>query len=297
MSAMISNSFTKLHSFFTRLQNPFNWISKPLLPSLITPLKHRAQKGCVYLIGAGAGDIELLTLKAYRLLQEADVVLYDWLVNKDVLTILPHRVETIFVGKKAGCHSMSQTEICQLMLEQAQQGKRVVRLKGGDPSIFGRLNEETTILTEHDIPFAIVPGITAASGCAAYSGIPLTDRDCTQSVRFVTAHLKNEGEQPPWENLAISTDTLVFYMGLNRIEHIAKQLTQHGMLSSMPMAIIDQGTSANQQVCISTLENIKSDNQWRTFTGPALIIVGKVIEKRQKVDLALLSAKSTVNLI
>jgi uroporphyrin-III C-methyltransferase len=244
--------------------------------------------GAVYLIGAGTGDVELLTLKAYRLLQQADVVLYDWLVNQDVLALLPKKTQRIFVGKKAGCHHMSQAQICQLMLEQAQQGKQVVRLKGGDPSIFGRLNEETQILTQHNIPFAIVPGITAALGCAAYSGIALTDRDCTQSVRLVTAHLKDQQDQPQWQSLATCQDTLVFYMGLNRIEHIAQQLLKHGMAADMPMAIIDQGTSDAQQVCCATLASIAETVQWQSFSGPALIIVGKVVNKRQAVDLSLL---------
>lgn len=247
------------------------------------------KQGSVTLIGAGAGDLELLTIKAYRLLQEADVVLYDWLVNQEILTILPARTEAIFVGKKAGEHSMSQAEICQLMLNQAQQGKKVVRLKGGDPSIFGRLSEETQILTQHQIPFAIVPGVTAASGCAAYSGIPLTDRECSQSVRLVTAHLKHEDDQPQWQNIATSQDTLVFYMGLNRVEQVASQLIKHGMDKNMPMAIIDKGTSTEQAVCCATLATIATTEQWKNFSGPALIVVGKVVERRQQVDLSLLS--------
>lgn len=256
-------------------------------PSLTA--QHPTKQGSVTLVGAGAGDLELLTIKAYRLLQEADVVLYDWLVNQEILTILPERTEAIFVGKKAGEHSMSQAEICQLMLNQAQQGKKVVRLKGGDPSIFGRLSEEAQILTEHQIPFAIVPGVTAASGCAAYSGIPLTDRECSQSVRLVTAHLKHEDDQPQWQNIATSQDTLVFYMGLNRVEQVASQLIEHGMDENMPMAIIDKGTSTEQAVCCATLASIASTEQWKTFSGPALIVVGKVVERRQAVDLSLLA--------
>lgn len=255
-----------------------------------------AKQGSVTLVGAGAGDLELLTIKAYRLLQEADVVLYDWLVNQEILTILPERTEAIFVGKKAGEHSMSQAEICQLMLNQAQQGKKVVRLKGGDPSIFGRLSEEAQILTEHQIPFAIVPGVTAASGCAAYSGIPLTDRECSQSVRLVTAHLKDKDDQPQWQNIATSQDTLVFYMGLNRVEQVASQLIEHGMDENMPMAIIDKGTSTEQAVCCATLASITSTEQWKHFSGPALIVVGKVVERRQAVDLSLLArSQVTVN--
>lgn len=267
----------------------------------LSTIKHETardnKQGSVTLVGAGAGDIELLTVKAYRLLQEADVVLYDWLVNPEVLTLLSSNCEALFVGKKAGAHSMSQAEICQLMLQKAQAGNKVVRLKGGDPSIFGRLNEETDILTKHNIPFAIVPGVTAASGCAAYTGIPLTDRACSQSVRLVTAHLKDEGEQPQWPNLASSKDTLVFYMGLNRVEHVANQLMTNGMNPNMPMAIVDKGTSQAQALCCATLNTISNTQQWKSFSGPALIIVGEVVERRHQVDLRLLTSNKNVVVI
>ncbi|WDE11486.1 uroporphyrinogen-III C-methyltransferase [Thalassomonas haliotis] len=284
-SGFFTQSWLRLNGFVTQVQHK---LVKGELPAKTkTQLKRR--RGCVYLIGAGAGDVELLTVKAYRLLQQADIVLYDWLANKEILKILPAETETVFVGKRAGHHSMPQEKICQLLTAHALKGKRVVRLKGGDPSIFGRLNEETRTLSEHDIPFAIIPGITAASGCAAYSGIPLTERGCSQSVRFVTAHFKNPAEQPNWQNLASSKDTLVFYMGLNRIEDIAGHLTGHGMDREVPMAIIDQGTTAEQQVCYGKLGNIAQQNLWQSFTGPALIIVGEVVNKRQKVSLPLLA--------
>ncbi len=284
-SGFFNQSWLRLNGFVTHMQHK---LVKGGLPAKTTT-QHQRHRGCVYLIGAGAGDVELLTVKAYRLLQQADIVLYDWLANKEILKLLPAKTETVFVGKRAGHHSMPQEKICQLLTEHALMGKQVVRLKGGDPSIFGRLNEETRALSAHDIPFAIIPGITAASGCAAYSGIPLTERSCSQSVRFVTAHFKNPAEQPDWQNLASSRDTLVFYMGLNRITDIADQLIDHGMDKHLPMAIIDQGTTTGQQVCCTTLGSVGQQALWHDFTGPALIIVGEVVNKRQKVDLPLLA--------
>lgn len=292
-NALLTN-FT-LNQTVARINGFADYFSGKFTDKLFTTnrsVEHNNKSGSVTLVGAGAGDIELLTVKAYRLLQEADVVLYDWLVNPEVLTLLSSKCEALYVGKKAGAHSMSQAEICELMLQKAQAGNKVVRLKGGDPSIFGRLNEETDILTKHNIPFAIVPGVTAASACAAYTGIPLTDRACSQSVRLVTAHLKDDDAQPQWPNLATSKDTLVFYMGLNRVEHVAKQLIDNGMSADMPMAIIDKGTSKEQDLCCSTLANISSTQQWKSFTGPALIVVGKVVERRHQVDLTLLSKDS-----
>lgn len=245
--------------------------------------------GKVYLVGAGVGDPELLTLKAYRILQMADVILIDWLVNPDLYDYFPKGVERIFVGKKCGKHSMKQDDICTLILQQAQLGKTVVRLKGGDPSIFGRLAEETDILTKHNIDFAVVPGVTAASGCAAYAGIPLTHRDCAQSVRFVTASLKDENQEANWRNIAHEQDTLVFYMGLSRVAKIAERLVEYGMRANMPIAIVDRGTLSGQQVCCSSLASIEEDMQAYKFVGPAIIIVGEVVNKRQHVALDMLA--------
>ncbi|QBY05640.1 uroporphyrinogen-III C-methyltransferase [Thalassotalea sp. HSM 43] len=246
----------------------------------------------VYLIGAGAGDAELLTLKAYRILQSAEVILVDWLVNEDIYQYFPKQAEVLFVGKKCGQHSLKQDQICQLLLAKAQQGKRVVRLKGGDPSIFGRLAEETLILQQHNIDFAVVPGITAATACAAYSGIPLTHRDCAQSVRFVTASLKNKDQEANWRLLAHEQDTLVFYMGLNKVATISDRLIAHGMRDDMPIAIIDKGSLSEQQVVCSTLSNIATDMSKYSLAGPALIIVGEVVNKRQSVSLELLDSQA-----
>ncbi|OUS31803.1 uroporphyrinogen-III C-methyltransferase [Thalassotalea sp. 42_200_T64] len=252
--------------------------------------KRPQRQGQVYLIGGGCGDPELLTMKAHRILQSADVIMVDWLVNPDLYRYFPKAAQVEFVGKKCGQHSVPQDEICQQMLNHALAGKTVIRLKGGDPSIFGRLAEETDILTQHQIPFAIIPGITAASGCAAYAGIPLTHRDCAQSVRFVTASLKDSDAEANWRNIANEKDTLVFYMGLSKVSQIAQRLIKYGMKDSMPIAIVDQGTLSTQQVCCSSLANISNDMKFYDFKGPALIIVGEVVSKRQSVSLDLFTS-------
>jgi uroporphyrin-III C-methyltransferase len=287
----------RLNQFFTLpKQSNFlpHWLNSRLLNNQIHA--HRScvvKQGQVYLIGAGPGDAELLTLKAHRLIQQADVVMYDWLVNPDILNMIPATTERVFVGKKCGQHSMPQGDICQLMVDVAKQGKNIVRLKGGDPAIFARAGEECDILAKHRINFAIVPGITAASGASAYAGIPLTHRDCAQSVRFITAHLKSEKEQPDWANIVPkgenkAGETLVFYMGLRRLKSIMQNLVEHGLCESMPVAVIDQASSRQQKVCIGSALNISQRVENMDFNGPAVIIVGEVVSKRCKVDLELL---------
>jgi uroporphyrin-III C-methyltransferase len=292
-----------------------NWLNHYFSHNKLVPRRKRNDKGHVYLIGAGPGDAELLTLKAHRLIQQADVVMYDWLVNPDIIKMIPRHVERVFVGKKCGRHSMQQADICQLMVEVALTGKNIVRLKGGDPAIFARAAEECDVLAKHHIDFAIVPGITAASGASAYAGIPLTHRECAQSVRFITAHLKSfigelksekstvgelksPTDEPNWQALVAGArasqstnkgETLVFYMGLKRIDIIMQRLTTHGLMASTPVAVIDQATTAQQQVCIGTLENIAQRVLERNFQGPAVTIVGEVVNKRHDVNLSLLS--------
>lgn len=256
--------------------------------SVMTPQSPR-RIGEVLLVGAGCGDADLLTLKAYKALQTADVVMYDWLVNPDILELIPSQVERVFVGKKCAQHSMQQGDICKLMVQYAKWGKRIVRLKGGDPAIFARAGEECDELAKHNIPFVIVPGITAASGASAYAGIPLTHRDCAQSVRFITAHLKSEDSEPDWDNIvakehASQGETLVFYMGLRRLEKIMLRLLEHGMNNSMPVAVIDKATSSQQQVCCGTVENIANLVEPLNFTGPSLIIIGEVVNKRHHIS-------------
>ncbi len=282
------------------LQNDFSLIQffkrdrSQLFKTLLVSFKKYTRKrtynksGSVFLVGAGCGDPELLTVKAARIIRSADVIFYDSLISQDLIKSFPGHIKKHYVGKRCGAHSVRQKEICQLILDAALEGLSVVRLKGGDPSIFGRLAEETDILTQHNIPFAIIPGVTAASGCAAYSGIALTHRDYAQSVRFVTAHMKDAKLQADWADHASSKDTIVFYMGLSRIDEIVTQLCLHGMDSETPIAIIDKGTSSEQQVITSVLNEVTVALKSVEFTGPALIIVGHVVAARQNVDLSLL---------
>lgn len=245
-------------------------------------------QGVVHLIGAGPGDAELLTLKAYRAIQHAQVIVYDALVSEDVVAMFPASARKIYVGKRYAQHTMPQAEICRTLLELAKAGKRVVRVKGGDPAIFARVGEECALLAEHQIPFSVVPGITAASGASAYAGIPLTHRDCAQSVRFITAHLKDHKAEPDWASMVprqhhMHGETLVFYMGLRRIELICQRLLAHGMPSNMPVAVIEHATHAEQRVCIGTVANIAAEVTKQGFSGPAITIVGRVVDYRSNV--------------
>lgn len=279
---------SRLFSFTAHKQNKLNLAQQERQVT-----KKNNTVGQVFLVGSGPGDAELLTLKAYRLLQTADVVMYDWLVSPDIVNMIPKHVEKVFVGKKCGRHSMTQDEICQLLSRRALAGQDVVRLKGGDPSIFGRAAEEVEHLQQHNIDFAIVPGVTAASGCAAWSGIPLTHRDCAHSVRFITAHFKSEDIESDWKNYAESSDTLVFYMGLNKVKHIAESLISYGKNATTSMAIIDQGTTNAQKTYISDLANIEQVLNSENIVGPALIVVGDVINYQAQVNIELLTTDLT----
>lgn len=279
---------SRLFSFTAHKQNKLNLAQQERQVT-----KKNNTVGQVFLVGSGPGDAELLTLKAYRLLQTADVVMYDWLVSPDIVNMIPKHVEKVFVGKKCGRHSMTQDEICQLLSRRALAGQDVVRLKGGDPSIFGRAAEEVEHLQQHNIDFAIVPGVTAASGCAAWSGIPLTHRDCAHSVRFITAHFKSDDIESDWKNYAESSDTLVFYMGLNKVKHIAESLISYGKNATTPMAIIDQGTTNAQKTYISDLANIEQVLNSENIVGPALIVVGDVINYQAQVNIELLTTDLT----
>lgn len=286
---MFNLTFDLSHLSFFRLFNIESYKQKKALDNVQENSRKQGQVGHVYLVGSGPGDAELLTLKAYRLLQTADVVMYDWLVSPDIVNMIPKHVEKVFVGKKCGRHSMTQDQICQLLSDRALAGQDIVRLKGGDPSIFGRAAEEVEHLQQHNIDFAIVPGVTAASGCAAWSGIPLTHRDCAHSVRFITAHFKSDDIQSDWQNYAQSSDTLVFYMGLNKVKLIADNLIAHGKSPVTPMAIIDQGTTNTQQTYISDLKNIEQVLNTENIVGPALIVVGDVIDYKAQVNIDLLN--------
>lgn len=233
--------------------------------------------GEVYLVGAGPGDPELLTFKALRLMQQADVVLYDRLVSPQVLDLCRRDADLIYVGKARDNHSLPQPGINALLVEQAKQGKRVVRLKGGDPFIFGRGGEELEELKAHGIPFQVVPGITAASACSTYAGIPLTHRDYAQSVKFVTGQLKNRTSDLNFEELVHPNQTIVFYMGLHTLEPLCNGLMAQGKPATTPVAIVSQGTSTEQRVLIGQLDTIVSRQQHAQLPAPAIIIVGEVV--------------------
>lgn len=238
--------------------------------------------GEVYLVGAGPGDPDLLTFKALRLMQKAEVVLYDRLVSSEIVDMTRRDAEKIYVGKARSDHTMPQQDINQLLVDYALQGKIVLRLKGGDPFIFGRGGEEIELLAEHKIPFQVVPGITAASGCASYAGIPLTHRDHAQSVRFVTGHLKNATMDLPWAELVHEQQTLVFYMGLVGLPTICEQLIAHGSSPDTPIALIQQGTTKTQKVLTATLETMPTVVDSEEIKAPTLIIVGQVVKLREK---------------
>ncbi|WP_414165779.1 siroheme synthase CysG [Superficieibacter sp. BNK-5] len=242
------------------------------------PLDHRGE---VVLVGAGPGDPGLLTLKGLQQIQQADIVVYDRLVSDEIMNLVRRDADRVFVGKRAGYHCVPQEEINQILLREAQKGKRVVRLKGGDPFIFGRGGEELETLCQANIPFSVVPGITAASGCSAYAGIPLTHRDYAQSVRLVTGHLKTDSELD-WKNLAAEKQTLVFYMGLSQASNIQENLIKFGMSADMPVALVENGTAIKQRVVSGVLSQLSSLAQ--QVESPSLIIVGRVVGLRDKLN-------------
>ncbi|MBY6196903.1 uroporphyrinogen-III C-methyltransferase [Vibrio hangzhouensis] len=242
---------------------------KPRLP--VSTLR----AGEVALIGAGPGDPELLTLKALNLLQQADVVLYDYLVSEEIMALIPDSTILVCVGKRAGHHSVPQDKTNQLLVEFAQSGHKVVRIKGGDPFVFGRGGEELQVLAAAGIQFQVVPGITAAAGATAYAGIPLTHRDYAQSALFVTGHLKPDSDEMDWSTLARGNQTLVIYMGLMKSDYIQQQLIAHGRHKQIPVAIIERGTQASQKVLRGQLSNLSELAQ--QASAPALIVVGEVV--------------------
>jgi uroporphyrin-III C-methyltransferase/precorrin-2 dehydrogenase/sirohydrochlorin ferrochelatase len=243
----------------------------------IVPTTTMARPGHVYLIGAGPGDPELITLKAARLLAQADVVVYDHLVSLDILQLVPAAAQRIYAGKRRNEHTMRQSQINQSLIDFAKQGLRVMRLKGGDPFIFGRGGEEMQALAAHHIAFEVVPGITAASGVSSYAGIPLTHRDVAQTCLFVTGHLKDGTSDLDWPSLVRPHQTVVIYMGLNALPDICRQLINHGLNANHPIAVIQQGTTQQQRIITGQLCNIADKVTQAQLISPSLIVMGEVV--------------------
>ncbi|MBK9117475.1 MAG: uroporphyrinogen-III C-methyltransferase [Betaproteobacteria bacterium] len=238
--------------------------------------------GTVYLVGCGPGDPELLTLRAYRLLQSADVALYDHLVSDEVMALLPGKVQRVYVGKERDRHTMPQEVINDLLVRYAREGKHVLRLKGGDPFVFGRGGEEIDTLAAQGVAFEVVPGITAALGVAAYAGIPLTHRDYAQSCLFVTGHRKEDGFEMDWHALTRPRQTVVVYMGLLGLPALCDGLVAHGMSADTPVAVIQQGTTHEQRVVTGTLRTLAQKVAEAMLTPPTLMIVGDVVRLRDR---------------
>jgi uroporphyrin-III C-methyltransferase/precorrin-2 dehydrogenase/sirohydrochlorin ferrochelatase len=240
-----------------------------------------ARTGEVWLVGAGPGNPDLLTLAALRLMQDADSVLYDNLVGPDILNYVRRDAERVFVGKQTNNHTLPQDGINAELIRRAKAGERVLRLKGGDPFIFGRGGEEIEALMAAGVPFRIIPGISAANGCAAYAGIPLTHRDCAQACLFITGHARADGTlNLAWETIALRSQTIVIYMGLTLVAQLCARLVEHGLPADWPAAIVEGGTLPHQRVLSGTLSTLPQQVADNHITSPALIIVGQVVQHR-----------------
>ena len=253
-------------------------------PPASSSILKMSKVGKVYLVGAGPGDPDLLTLRAAKLLSLADAVVVDHLVSREILELVRVDAELIYVGKQESLHTLPQEGINALLVRLAKQGKNVVRLKGGDPFIFGRGGEEAEVLVAEQVSFEVVPGITSASGASAYAGIPLTHRDYAQSCVITTGHLKDGSLNLAWENLVLPRQTVVIYMGLGALGEISKQLIAHGQTPEMPVAVIENGTTKRQRVVTGNLSNIAQLVKTEGLQSPSLIIVGEVVELREKLQ-------------
>jgi len=242
--------------------------------------KSQLKAGEVALVGSGPGDAELLTIRAMRFIEQADIAIYDRLVSEEILALLPENCERFYVGKEQAKHCVPQDKINQLLVDYAQKGRKVLRLKGGDPFIFGRGGEEAEFLLQNGVSCHVCPGITAASGCTTYAGIPLTHRGVAQGCTFITGHLQNNGQlNLPWDSLACSTQTIVFYMGINTLPIIAEQLVKHGRNANTPAALIRKGTQPEQQTFRGTIGTLAELVKQHNITPPTLIIIGDVVNQ------------------
>ncbi|NYS62254.1 uroporphyrinogen-III C-methyltransferase [Vreelandella salicampi] len=279
MPALSKPLIQKWFNAFMRLSPRALLSSASHSADLRLPLRGECRAGQVYLVGAGSGDAELLTLKAARLLMQADAVVYDRLVGDDVLALIPKSSERYYVGKSRGHHSVPQNEIGALMVKLVGEGKSVVRLKGGDPAFFARMGEELDALTAAQVPAAIVPGITAASAAAACMGIPLTDRGHAQQLRFITAQLCREDGTPDWAALARKDETLVFYMGLSKVDAICHGLRQAGLPDAWPIMLVANASKPEQQSLVGSLADMPEKLAAHPLASPCLIVVGSVVQR------------------
>ncbi|WP_286266835.1 uroporphyrinogen-III C-methyltransferase [Thalassotalea atypica] len=236
--------------------------------------------GEVALVGSGPGDAELLTIRAVRFIEQAEIAIYDRLVSEEILELLPENCEKYYVGKEQAKHCVPQDKINQLLVDHAKMGKKVLRLKGGDPFIFGRGGEEAEFMLERGVSCHVCPGITAASGCTTYSGIPLTHRGVAQGCTFITGHMQNNGQlNLPWESLSSKAQTVVFYMGINTLPKITEQLIKHGREADTPAALIRKGTQPEQQTYRGTIGNLAELVEKHNITPPTLIVIGDVVNQ------------------
>lgn len=243
------------------------------------------EQPCVYLVGAGPGDPDLLTVKALRLIQSAEVVVYDRLVSQDIIDLIPSGVTRLFVGKQSGYHALPQEEINQLLLRLAQKGHRVVRLKGGDPFVFGRGGEEALLLAEHGVQFEVVPGITAAAACSAYAGIPLTHRGLAHGVQLVTGHCRrDEPLDLDWRALAATDLTLCLYMAMAHLDQIASELIAAGRPADTPVAVIERGTTGSQRRLLTQLDGLAEGVRSAGIAAPAMVVIGDVVQLSRQLD-------------
>ncbi|QDC44744.1 siroheme synthase CysG [Methylophilus medardicus] len=258
--------------------------ARELLASLLQQTEDAPTRGEVYLVGGGPGDPDLLTFRALRLMQQCDVCVYDKLVSKEVMELVRRDAELVFVGKSRDQHTLPQEEINQLLARLALEGKRVLRLKGGDPFIFGRGGEEIETLMQHGVPFQVVPGITAANGVSTYAGIPLTHRDYAQACLFITGHLKDGTVDLDWQAMARPNQTVVIYMGLVGLAQICSNLIAQGVSPDMPAAVIQQGTTQKQRVVESTLQHLAAEVAAAGLKPPSLTIIGEVVKLRARLN-------------